>query len=417
MISLTLLINYKKPWKHLIHIFLNKFLLKVILKISFLILFLFSFNSCSEKMPSLPSAEDQTGLNEFRQLTLTGADISGAIKKVPPRLGNNRLLYLGKNNHFRSYSLINFNLVESLPDILDSLIKVKLTLVTESRLSQQTNVPQLSNCGLWILKGDSAMQWYEDSTHSGNFSLDLLDKHLQQTFRLGAGDTITVTLSNDFITLWQDSTQATLGLLLDMIDPPTDLFQTVYSRESEEEPLLEVVYQDQGDTLTEQLNPSADLSIIEVLQLDSDPEYYYLNEAEESCVLINFTLPDTLDDPNLLIGKARLALQVDTSQTIDYDESLSYYISLMDSTMWYPDFLNTIGSYEAKTTFSPGDTALVFDLENTVQGFISGFRENLGLVIWASNITHDVAILSLYNHNISLDAKKPQLDLLLVKEK
>jgi len=133
---------------------------------------------------------------------------------------------------------------------------------------------------------------------------------------------------------------------------------------------------------------------------------------------LNFDLSSVITDKNCVIMEALLHLKIDTTLTKTYGDNIHFYVTLLDSASdWCnPEYFSDINKVETGAYVSEGDTSLTLKISKTIQEYTSGYRDNFGMVLWASPSTLDISVLSLFSSSYPDSSKRPYLEILTMKE-
>lgn len=382
-----------------------------------LIFFISSFSGCEEKVPTLPHEKP---LTDFRYLKVSWDSITDTTQHIYPKLGSSELLFVGKNDQATAFSLIRF---DSLSPILDTLnIENPVLRIQPSiQISPDPASPKEIHLSVSLLKSETASEWSEETSNAKNFYLsDFMLEYLDSTL-YDPNDTTQLylyfELPDTLLSFWRDTSKTNYGLVIQEFETGQQCIQALSSSEVyKQDPLIQ--YSLENDTVLYEIEATEDISIIHFHNMPQTNGHLRFSDGIASHSFLKFNLPDSILNENLVIGKARLHLSIDTLETENYNKDFYLYLSLIDSSEWGNlDYSPLVEEADAYYTVNPGDSTLIFSISNVVQQITSGYHENLGVVIWSSSSTIDLSVLSVYGSSYSDSLKRPYLEILVMEEK
>jgi len=376
------------------------------------LIILLIIGACEEKMPTLHI--DKAPL-EFDTLTVV-ADSLFIQRTIEPSLGKSDILFIGNDDNVYAYTLMKFANLSALPDTLDSLISVSLNLQTYHQFQPEEienpsidiSISQLNNSGI--------DPWTEDST---NFKVNNDDLKFLTSYLFTESDTtIEIPLDTNLVAGWHDSSNTDYTLVLQQSD--TSLsggIQAIYSKDAQLYPWLEVIYIQDGARDTIKIIPSEDLSIL-TFKKEPPSSNSYISSGRSSYSYLKFDLENNFHDKNVVIAKAYLHLTIDTVQSQLYGENFSLYFNYLDSALIENSSYNPL--YEVSDQYYPvesSNSVAVIDIKKLIQGVVSEYIENYGIVIWASPTVLNISTFSFYNPSSQNSVNiRPYLEILTMKE-
>jgi len=389
--------------------------IKSFLFIFFLCLLSF-FNMCEEMVPILQLEKAPL---VFADTTVCDEMISDTTQLVDPKLGSSKLLLTGNNDEVSAYSLLRFGNFNTLPDTVDSIVCVTLKLLSSTEIPYDTLSSADIGVSISLLKSDVGSNWSEDSSNSRDFSLEGFNLIKLGDATFSSYDTIEFVLPDSIISIWRDSLVTNYGVVIQLTEPAENSMVSFYSREnSSKSPILEVEYLMEGDTITTNIYPTADLSILNFYQTDLDSKYLLMSNGQSLRSFLKFDLSNIITDKNCVIAEALLHLKVDTLQMKGYGDNIHFYVNLLDSVIdWSSsEYIPDPDNIETGAYVSEGDTSLTLRINKTIQQYTSGYRKNFGIVLWVSPSTLDISSLSLFSSSYPDSSKRPYLEILTMKE-
>jgi len=368
--------------------------------------------ACEEKIPTLQI--DKAPL-EFETIIIDADTLNFAQRTIKPSLGKSDILFIGNDEDVHAYTLLKFANLSALPDTLDSLISVSLNLQTYHQFQPEgieidISISQLNN--------DGVDPWTEDSTNINNFDISnytmnsLAFKTYQET------DTLSISLENDLVASWHDSSNKGYTLVLQQMDTCLYSIQAIYSKDGIYYPWLEVKYLEDGDTSTIKIIPSEDLSILFFKKSENSESHMFINSGRSTYSYIKFHFEGELHDVNTVIAKANLHLTIDTVQSQLYGENFYLYFNFLDSALLADQNYNPL--YEVYDQYYPvgsTDSVAIIDIKKLIQGVVSEYIDNYGIVIWASPTVLNISTFSFYNASSQNSVNiRPYLEILTMKE-
>lgn len=392
-------------------VFLNIVLMTMLIIIS----------GCEEKMPTIQNPGD---FHTFKTLTISADSMVFAQAVVEPDIGESGILYIGNDENVYAYSLLKFSTLNNyLPDSVEGFISLKLNLRSNHQYCLNNSSGGSVDVDIYHLRYGGVDPWAEDSNHVNNF--DIGDFNLEQlaSFTYSDSDTVVIELSADLIAHWHDDPDPDYTLVFMQSDTTIAAVQTFYSSESSYYPWLEISYRLDGDTLTSNILPNEDLSIIKFKKSVESSSLLNINSGRASFSVLKFNFEDLLLDRNEYIAKADLQLKIDPVQTEQYGDIFYLYVSLADSSILNddgtldPNYNPVEQSYDFYHTISSSDTVAVINLKTLLQGVVSNYIDNYGVVLYTTPAQLNIATLSLYSaSDVNPADFRPSLHILTMKE-
>ncbi len=372
---------------------------------------------CEEKIPIL---QQKTSL-VFTDTSVSDGMISDTTQLVAPKLGSSKLLLTGNNDEVSAYSLLRFDNFNTLPDTLDSVVCVTLKLLSSTQIPYDSLLQPDIDVSVSLLKSDTELNWSEDSSSNRDFYLEGFDLIKFSVASFNNYDTVEFVLSDTIISSWRDSLITNYGVVIQLTEPTENSMVSFYSRENPSySPILEVEYLLEGDTVNTKLSfyPTADISILNFNKTDIDSRHLIVSNGQSFRTFLNFGLSNVITDKNCVIMEALLHLKIDTTLTKTYRDNIYFYVTLLDSaTDWCnPEYFSDVDEAETGAYVSEGDTSLTLYISKTIQKYTSEYRENFGMMLWASPSTLDISVLSLFSTSYPDSTKRPYLEILTMKE-
>lgn len=393
---------------------------KFILKTCYPFLFLFVFFvSCEDKLPTRTLDES---ILSFSEQTLSGETLQIRKEKSRYKTGADGSLYFGENEDLKMISLLKFTDMNTLPDTLDEILELKLTLYSNKILPVDTTQENRNSVNIYLVK--SPLIWSEDETTfdiNNPLEFDNLEKELLTTYYIGEQDTCEVDLlglSENIATFWMDSTNSESGIILEGGLQNMHNFQSIFSRNTGSmEPEINIRYVVAEDTTEKNYIPSDDLSIPINKNEGAERNFWSVSQTYNEVLLLNFDLHDLMSSPdsNVYIPEAKLKLRIDPEHTNNFSDKIYLYLSLLDTADYYEDYLYDISSAGNGVAVDVDDSLAVIPINDKIQDFISGYRENLGIVIWAAYSTNDMSVISFFDNEAD-PSRRPELKVLFAKE-
>ncbi|MGC9363799.1 MAG: hypothetical protein ACP5FZ_04430 [Fidelibacterota bacterium] len=387
--------------------------------------------ACEEKIPTIQNLDD---LFERRTLTIPADSMRYAQGVVQPGIGNSTLLYVGDDENVHAYTLMKFGDVGYfLPDSIDRFLTARLILTAakQYRLNDlpfpdmTINVDQLMNEGV--------DPWTEDSSHVRNFHIaDYgLDRKTVFTYSAADTDTVSIPLDPALVSGWYDESIDDYTLVFQQADTTVAAVQAFYSSEASDYPRIGVTYVVADDTLKSDILPTADLSIIRFKQSLSPATRFSISSGRAGFCLLKFNFENLLPDENAVIARADLKLKIDPAQTYNYGELFNLYINVVDSNIVMQDSLDESGnpvlipgydpaqeSYTYSASVAATGDSVIISIKSLIQGVISGYSANYGIVLYTLPSFSNIASLSLYNaSDQNLEQYRPRIQILQMKER
>jgi hypothetical protein len=240
----------------------------------------------------------------------------------------------------------------------------------------------------------------------------LVSKTYQET------DTLSISLENDLVASWHDSSNTDYTLVLQQEDTSLSSIQAIYSKDGTYYPWLEVIYIQDGVRDTIKIIPSEDLSILSFKKSENSETHMFINSGRSTYSYIKFNFEDELHDKNTVIAKANLHLTIDTVQSQLYGENFHLYFNFLDSALLADQNYNPL--YEVHDQYypvGPTDSVAIIDIKKLIQGVVSEYIDNYGIVIWASPTVLNISTFSFYNASSQNSVNiRPALEILTMKE-
>ncbi len=393
--------------------------IKMMTKLNYLliigVLIVLNGQNCEEKLPSLQSDKSFV---IYDSLDIYASDILGETKNIFPSLEKDDHLLMGKNDEVEAFSMMKFMDFTILPDTIDEVLELSFTFYTVNKLPIDTNLTNTNFIKISKILPSDGFDWNEEDLNSSNISIgDISKEDLVDDVFVGENDTCEFVLPENLIEFWKDSANASGGLIFE-IPEDNGQFQSIYSSESAKKPFIKLQYIIGEDTTTKTIFPTDDVSVINYLTENNNSDRLYINEGREQCVLLNVDLENAITnaDSNTYVVRGTLTFHIDKSQTRNYNDKIYLYLGLMDSTDWYDECLDNIINFESVCTLGTDDSVAVFTINGTIQNYLTESKDNVGIVLWSANATHDISNLSLYGANSPDQSKQPKIKLLFMKE-
>jgi hypothetical protein len=376
------------------------------------LIILLIIGACEEKIPTLQT--DEAPL-EFETVIINADTLNFVQRTIEPSLGKSDILFIGNDEDVYAYTLMKFANLSALPDTLDSLISVSLKLQTYHQFQPEGIEVDFSISQL-INGGDDP--WTEDSTNINNFDISNYTMNLLASKTYQETDTLSISLENDLVVSWHDSSNTDYTLVLQQEDTSLSSIQAIYSKDGTYYPWLEVKYLEDGDTSTIKIIPSEDLSILSFKKSKNSESHMFINSGRSTYSYIKFHFEDELHDINTVIAKANLHLTIDTVQSQLYGENFHLYFNFLDSALLADQNYNPL--YEVYDQYYPvvsTDSVAIIDIKKLIQGVVSEYIDNYGIVVWASPTVLNISTFSFYNPSDQNPVKiRPYLEILTMKE-
>jgi len=378
-------------------------------------------SGCEEKVPTIQNPGNFYAIDT---LTIPADSMTFAQAVVDPSIGGSDILYIGNDENVYAYSLLKFSTLNSyLPDSVEEFISLKLNLRSYHQYCLDNPAGESVNINIYQLKNGGVDPWAEDSNHVNNF--DIGDYNLEQlaSFTYSDSDTVIIDLDADLIAQWHNGTDQDYTLVFMQSDTTIAAVQTFHSSESSWYPWLEISYRLDGDTLSGYILPNEDLSIIKYKNPVESAALLNINSGRASFSVLKFNFEDLLLDQNEYIAKADLRLKIDPVQTQRYGEIFYLYVCLADSGILDddgnldPNYNPVEQSYDFYHTVGSSDTVAVINLKTLLQGVVSNYIDNYGVVLYTIPTFSNIATLSLYSASDANPADfRPALHILTMKE-
>ncbi len=396
---------------------LNNGILKFI---NFFLVSIFFFAACENK---LPTKNSDTNILTFDSIKVGADKLQFSSKSATYYTGKDGKLYIGENEQLKTVSLMKFPTMQYLPDTLEKVLDLTLSLVTSEGLPIDTNVQNNNKLNLYLI--DEPVDWTEEETTyniNNLFSFETMNKiPLLKNIELGSQDTCVIDLLEadfDLVNHWLDSTNAEGGLILELVKDgaASHQFQSIYSSNSVAPPEIYVNYINGGDTIDVGYEPNDDLTAPARFN-NSEMESWSVSEIYNKALLLNFDLGELFNpvDSNIYIPEAQLKLHIDADLTENYSDNFGLYVSLIDTNNYYDDYIYDISQTSDAIVVNPEDSVVVIDMDMKLQGYVSGYRDNYGIAIWASYLSNDIAKVTFLGNDAE-ENLKPELKVLYAKE-
>jgi len=369
--------------------------------------------ACEEKLPTLQT--DETPL-EFETITIS-ADSLFIQRTIEPSLGKSDILFIGNDEDVYAYTLMKFANLSALPDTLDSLISVSLNLQTYHQFQSAVTENQSIDISISQLNNNGDDPWTEDSTNVNNFDVNNYDLKLLRSHTFSENDTtLEIPLETGLVAGWHDSSNTDYTLVLQQEGINLSGIQAIYSKDGTYYPWLEVKHLEDGDTSIIKIIPSEDLSIL-TFKKEPSSSNSYISSGRSSYSYLKFDLKNDFHDKNVVIAKAYLHLTIDTVQSQLYGENFHLYLNFLDSALLADQNYNPL--YEVYDQYYPvgsTDSVAVIDIKKLIQGVVSEYIDNYGIVIWAPPTVLNISTFSFYNPSQNPVNIRPYLEILTMKE-
>lgn len=387
--------------------------------------------ACEEKIPTIQNLDT---LFERQTLTIPADSMQYAQGVVQPGIGNSTLLYVGGDENVYAYTMMKFGDVGYfLPDSIDQFLSARLVLTAAKQYhsfqGMTINVDQLMNEGI----DEGIDPWTEDSTNVYNFDIEnyRLDRKAEFTYSAADTDTVSILLDTALVAGWYDGSIDDYTLVFQQADTKVAAIQAFYSSETSDYPRIGVTYVVADDTLESEILPTADLSIIRFKQSLSPATRFSISSGRAGFCLLKFHFENLLPDENAVIARADLKLKIDPAQTYNYGELFNLYINVVDSNIVMQDSLDESGnpvlipgydpaqeSYTYSASVAATGDSVIVSIKSLIQGVISGYSANYGIVLYTLPSFSNIASLSLYNaSNQNPEDCRPRIQILQMKER
>jgi hypothetical protein len=380
------------------------------------LIILLIIGACEEKIPTLQT--DEAPL-EFETITINADTLNFDQRTIEPSLGKSDILFIGNDEHVYAYTLLKFANLSALPDTLDSLISVSLNLQTYHQFQPEGIENQSIDILISQLNNDGVDPWTEDSTNVNNFDVNIYDLELLKLHTFTESDTtLEIPLDTNLVACWYDSSNTEYTLVLQSDASLSGGIQAIYSKDGAYYPWLEVIYIQNGVRDTIKIIPSEDLSILSFKKSENSETHMFINSGRSTYSYIKFHFEDELHDKNTVIAKANLHLTIDTVQSQLYGENFRLYFNFLDSALLADQNYNPIYEvYDQYYPVGPTDSVAIIDIKKLIQGVVSEYIDNYGIVIWASPTVLNISTFSFYNASIQNSVNiRPYLEILTMKE-
>lgn len=387
--------------------------------------------ACEEKIPTIQNLDT---LFERQTLTIPADSMQYAQGVVQPGIGKSTLLYVGDDENVRAYTLMKFGDVGYfLPDSIDRFLTARLVLTAAKQYRLNGLPSEDLNIGLYQLTNGGVDPWTEDSSHVHNFQIAdyVLERKVEFTYSAADTDTVSITLDPALVADWYDQSNSDYSLVFRPADTTVAAVQAFYSSEASDYPRIGVKYVVAGDTLESEILPTADLSIIRFKQSLSPATRFNVSSGRAGFCLLKFNFENLLPDENAVIARADLKLKIDPAQTYNYGELFNLYINVVGSNIVMQDSLDEFGnpvlipgydpaqeSYTYSTSVAATGDSVIVSIKSLIQGVISGYSANYGIVLYTLPSFSNIASLSLYNaSDQNPEQYRPRIQILQMKER
>ncbi len=382
--------------------------------LSALIFFLIAFGiSCEDKVPS--QIVNNNILN-FSEITISNEKLEVSKKNSRYNIGRDGSLFFGENEDVKTYSILKFTGMNLIPDTLDEVLDLKLTLYMNKTLPVDTT-DNNNYINIWRINNLDGISWSEDDwTNSINF--ENLEKELLTTYHIDNNDTCEIVLDTSLVRFWTDSLNSEGGIILESDVNNGSIFQSVYSIDNTtKKPVIYVNYRVEEDTTEGYYNPTDDVTFSFDKKPDEIRDFLAVSEVYEEAIFLKFDVKDLMADPdsNVFIPEARLKLYIDQTNTKNYQDNIYLNYALLDTNDYYENYLYDNPVAISGISVGYEDSIAIFDIKSTVQTFISTNSENMGMLIWSAAITNDMSSISFFGQDAD-SSKRPELKVLFAKE-
>lgn len=391
--------------------------------------------ACEEKIPTIQN-QPESFFN--RQSLIIPADsIRFAQGIVQPSIGQSAVLFVGNDENVRADALMKFgNVGYFLPASIDQFLSAQLILYSVNQYRPDGLPPEKLNIGLYQLLNEGIDPWTEDSSYAGNFNIEDYTLSLIKEFSYPASDTDTVhtvriALDSTLIAGWYDESNSNYSLVFRPADTTIAAIQGFYSVEAATYPRISVEYVIESDTSVSSILPTEDLSLIRFKQSLSPATRFSISSGRAGFCLLKFNFENLLPDENAVIARADLKLKIDLAQTYNYGELFNLYINVVDSNIVMQDSLDESGnpvlipgydpaqeSYTYSASVAATGDSVIISIKSLIQGVISGYSANYGIVLYTLPSFSNIACLSLYNaSDQNPEQYRPRIQILQMKER
>jgi len=392
--------------------------------------FLLIIGACEEKIPTI---QNPGGFYSIDTLTIPADSITFAQAVANPSIGQSDMLYIGNDENVYAYSLLKLDEVNLfLPDSVDEFTSLKLILRSGHQYRLDESSTDSIKISVFQIMNDGVNPWSEDSNHVNNFNIqDYLDAgklSFLTEFTYSDSDTVNIDLGIagiNMVTDWYDDTNQDYTLVFMQSDTNIAAIQTFYSLETSRYPYLDVNYSinDDSTTQTRSVLPTEDLSIIKFKKSIDSSTLFNINSGRASFSVLKFNFENLFTDKNEYIAKADLRLNVDPVQTQQYGEMFYLYVNLADSSILDADGnldpgYDPVGqTYDFYHAVQASADSVVVNIKSLLQGVVSDYISNYGIVLYTVPTFSNISTLSLYNASDQNPAGfRPTLRILTMKE-
>ncbi|MBN2601085.1 MAG: DNRLRE domain-containing protein [Candidatus Marinimicrobia bacterium] len=377
--------------------------------------------SCEEKIPTI---QNPGGFFDFSTLTIPADSMIFAQAVVTPDIGQSDVLYIGNDENVYAYTLLKFGKIKYyLPDSVGEFISLKLNLRSDHQYRLNDLTGETVGINVYHLVNNGIDPWTESSSSVYNFNIDSLNCELLTEFNYSDSDTVVFDLDPILVSQWYDSSDKDYTLVFKQADTTIAAIQTFYSSEASYYPWLEISYQADGDTLTANILPTEDLSILKFKKPVDSSTLFNINSGRASFSVLKFGFEDILTDENEYIAKADLRVSIDPVLTQRYGDIFYLYVNLADSSILDaegnldPGYDPVDQSYDFYVSVGVSDTVAVINIKSLLQGVVSKYIDNYGIVLYTVPTFLNISTLSLYNASDQNPAGvRPSLHILTMKE-
>ena len=390
------------------------------LEISYPLIILTLFlTSCDDK---LPTKSVDNSILTYSQSTLTGSDFDVTKVRSKYAAGKDGNLFFGENDEIKAISLVRFTSFEYVPDTLDEVLDLNLTLYVDDNLPIDTNNVDNNYVNIYLVK--TQLDWEEeDATFNmeNPLYLDNIEKELIARYLIGDQDTCIIDLmeyKDKFIPFWLDSIDAASGIILEGDDENGENIQRIYSMNSSgREPRFSIDYRVEEDTLSKIYIPNDDITICFDKKDEDRSGFLSISEAYNEAVTVNFSINDLMSvtDSNVYVPEAKLKLYIDRENSEFLQDDIYLYMALLDTADYYDEYLYDITASDNGLLVEPDDSVAVFTLSSDIQTYFAGYQENFGMIIWSAFKSNDMSQIRFFDNNAE-EGLKPELKVLFAKE-
>ena len=383
-----------------------------------LIIILFSI-ACEDK---IPSRNINQNILEFSEKALSEDKLETKRVDSKFRTGGDSYLFIGKDETVTTRSLMKFTSMNTLPDTIDQVLELKLTLYTHKILPVDTsNHEPGDKIKLWLVKNTDQLKWQEDEWDynlQNPIDYENLEKDLIATIDMSDDDTNSVQLPESLITFWNDSTNSEGGLILESDEQNGNKYHRIYSSDaSSKKPLIYTKYVVEDDTLEKSFYPTDDITFSIGKDVIEKRDYLNVSEMYNDAIFVKFDMSDLMHEPdsNTWVPEARLKLYVNDEKTNNFNDKYYLYFTILDTVDLHENYIYDKNIYHSSIAVGTGDSVVVFNMESPIQSFVSSNTDNYGILIWPDSFSNDVANISFFGDDAE-EGKKPVLKVLFARE-